>query len=249
MCDQAINGPKQVSMPQLCSLTKRAMVISPQPERVSDLLASLSAACFDLFCLHELDESLLGSLQPELIIYDALPFIAGEAFNLPEQKQTLLRNVVGTGIPLVVLLDEHMHSRREELDLNGSELLIWPSSVEETMNHIQKLLEKQASPVQLQDMLLYKDLKVDLKRMIVMQEDRRIDLTKTEYDLLVHFLSSDGSVQSRELLLDVIWGLHFYTSSNVVDVHIKSLRKKLEDSAVDPKYIVTVRSAGYRLAD
>lgn len=59
----------------------------------------------------------------------------------------------------------------------------------------------------------------------------------------------EGAVQTRELLLDVIWGLQFYVGSNVVDVHIKSLRKKLEDSAVDPKYIATVRGVGYRLAD
>ncbi len=85
--------------------------------------------------------------------------------------------------------------------------------------------------------------------MTVDRGGQRIDLTKTEYDLLLHFISSDGSVLTRESLLDTVWGLQFYGGSNLVDAHIKSLRKKLKDSAVAPKYIVTVRGAGYRLAD
>jgi two-component system alkaline phosphatase synthesis response regulator PhoP len=100
-----------------------------------------------------------------------------------------------------------------------------------------------------EDLRTFKDIQIDLRRMRVTRGGQRIELTKTEYDLLLHFVSSDGSVLSRENLLDTVWGMQFYGGSNVVDVHIKSLRKKLKDSAVSPRYIVTVRGAGYRLAD
>ncbi|MNE66545.1 Transcriptional regulatory protein WalR [compost metagenome] len=100
-----------------------------------------------------------------------------------------------------------------------------------------------------EDIRQFKDIRIDLKKMTVERAEQRIDLTKTEYDLLLHFVSSDGSVLSRESLLDTVWGLQFFGGSNLVDAHIKSLRKKLKDSAVSPKYIVTVRGAGYRLAD
>lgn len=251
MRDQAIDTAQLDIAPKLCSLTKRVMIVSPLPERVNGLLVSLSSACFDVFSLHEFEEGLLGSLKPELIIYDALPMLPGSAAGNEAltRHQTLLRNVINAQIPLVILLDEQAHSERDKLGLAGSELILWPADIAEAMNVINGLLERQTQSADLQNMLLYKDLRIDVKRMIVEQEGKRIELTKTEYDLLVHFITSDGSVQTRELLLDIIWGLQFYAGSNVVDVHIKSLRKKLNDSAVDPKYIVTVRGVGYRLAD
>nr|WP_237690582.1 winged helix-turn-helix domain-containing protein [Paenibacillus caui] len=85
--------------------------------------------------------------------------------------------------------------------------------------------------------------------MAVYRKGEQIDLTKTEYDLFVQLLESEGSVMTREDLLSAVWGTTFLGGSNVVDVHIKSLRKKLGDRAASPEYIATVRGAGYRLAD
>jgi len=254
MRDQALDSivPEQESALSLCSLTKRVMIVSPLPERVNSLFVALSNACFDVFCLHGLDEPLLRSLNPELIIYDALPLPQVELELDPlERDEVLLRNVINIGIPLVLLVAEDTMNDREQqsLELKGSQQLVWPVEVSEVLTSIDELLKRQSSSANLQHILLFKDLKIDMKRMIVTRDGDRIELTKTEYDLLLHFLTSDGSVQSREKLLDVIWGLQFYGGSNVVDVHIKSLRKKLEDSAVDPKYIATVRGVGYRVAD
>lgn len=253
MRDQALDSivPDQESTPLLCSLTKRVMIVSPLPERVNSLFVALSNACFDVFCLHGLDEPLLRSLKPELILYDGLPLSQLEPELEPlKRDEKLLRNVTSNGIPLIVLVDEQTETARDELlqQLKGSERLLWPAGVNEVLAAINELLKSQTA-ANLQHILLFKDLKIDMKRMIVTRDGERIELTKTEYDLLLHFLNSDGSVQSRELLLDAIWGLQFFGGSNVVDVHIKSLRKKLEDSAVDPKYIVTVRGVGYRVAD
>lgn len=245
--DQAIESAGDQ---QLCKLTKRVMIISPFPERVKQLFVSLSTACFDIFSLHEFNEDLLSSLKPELVIYDALPTTATESYtdNL-EKGHTLLGNVSSYHISLVILMDEQTYERREQLQLAGAEVMIWPSSVEQALERIHRLLENQSQFSKFDDLILFKDLKVNTRKMTVTKDNQRIELTKTEYDLLLHFLISEGAVQTRELLLDVIWGLQFYVGSNVVDVHIKSLRKKLEDSAVDPKYIATVRGVGYRLAD
>nr|WP_245339339.1 winged helix-turn-helix domain-containing protein [Paenibacillus shirakamiensis] len=85
--------------------------------------------------------------------------------------------------------------------------------------------------------------------MSVYRSGAKIELTKTEYDLLVKLLLSEGAVQTREDLLSDIWETSFLGGSNVVDVHIKSLRKKLGDRASEPSYITTVRGVGYRMAD
>ena len=85
--------------------------------------------------------------------------------------------------------------------------------------------------------------------MSLYQNGSKIELTKTEYELLVKLLEREGAVLSREDLLAEVWGTSFLGGSNIVDVHIKSLRKKLGDRAVNSKYIATVRGVGYRLAD
>ena len=73
----------------------------------------------------------------------------------------------------------------------------------------------------------------------------RVDLTKTEYDLLLFFLNSDGSVLTREALLDSVWGDRVYIEERTVDVHIRRLRLALEPSGL-ARLIETVRGGGYR---
>ncbi|MMZ65653.1 Alkaline phosphatase synthesis transcriptional regulatory protein PhoP [compost metagenome] len=96
---------------------------------------------------------------------------------------------------------------------------------------------------------VFKDIWIDQDRMTVQLSEQSISLTKTEYDLLLMLIEAQGRVISREQMMKEIWDTDFAGGSNVVDVHVKSLRKKLGDSASAPKYIATIRGAGYRLAD
>lgn len=236
----------------LCSLTQRVMIISPLPERVKSLLVALSAECFDVFSLHDFNKSMLQSLQPELLVYDAIPVLHSSGGNTLQAGTELLRSAEGQGVPVLVLLDQHSYDSRDVAALGAAELLVWPAKSEDALERINSMLtNKPAIAAHLinEDVRNFKDIRIDLKKMTVDRDGKRVDLTKTEYDLLLHFISSDGSVLSRESLLDTVWGLQFYGGSNLIDAHIKSLRKKLKDSAVAPKYIVTVRGAGYRLAD
>ncbi|MDQ6420153.1 response regulator transcription factor [Paenibacillus sp. LHD-117] len=241
----------------LCSLTKRVMLVSPLPDRVRSLLVTLSGDCFDVFSLHEFTGSLLPALQPELLVYDALPIANPGSGHTLQGGAELLQAANAHGVPVLVLLDREAYAGRGDAELAGAELLVWPSDPEEALARINQMLENRPSPSPVaaaaspvsEDTRSFKDIRIDFRRMTVARGGQRIDLTKTEYDLLLHFVTSDGSVLTRESLLEAVWGLQFYGGSNVVDVHIKSLRKKLKDSAVTPRYIVTVRGAGYRLAD
>lgn len=234
----------------LCTLTKRVMLISPLPERVRTLLVTLSGQCFDVFSLHEFRKEMLGALQPELLVYDALPLPLPSVGHTLEGGSELLDFAVQSGIPVLVLLDELSYREWAGSAPGGVELLVWPSDVREALERINGMLDaRPAAASSTEGVYAFKDIVLDSRKMTVLRGGARIDLTKTEYDLLLTFLSSDGSVYSRETLLDSVWGVHYYGGSNLVDVHIKSLRKKLRDSASDPQYIVTVRGAGYRLAD
>ena len=91
-----------------------------------------------------------------------------------------------------------------------------------------------------------KDLVLDLKRMTVSRGEEKIDLTKTEYVLLKELIRAEGKVLSRDNIMASVWGDEYFGGSNYVDVHVKTLRRKLGDDSRKPSYIATVRGVGYR---
>lgn len=86
-------------------------------------------------------------------------------------------------------------------------------------------------------------IKVDLDTHKVFIDDVEIDLSKTEFDLLKYFLSHEGKICSRNLLLDEVWGIDVYVEDRIVDTYVKKLRKYLKDKS---SYIKTVFGVGYR---
>jgi DNA-binding response OmpR family regulator len=91
------------------------------------------------------------------------------------------------------------------------------------------------------------DLTLDTKtRIATVGDDHRADLPTREFALLEYLMRHPGQVLSRQQLLDAVWGIDFDTDSNVVDVYVSYLRRKL-DSGEGPSVIETVRGAGYRV--
>ena len=74
-------------------------------------------------------------------------------------------------------------------------------------------------------------------------------LSRTEFNLLAAFLRSPGRVFERSQLLDAVWGSDVVVGDRTVDVHIKALRRKIEEAGGDPRVLETVRGVGYRLRD
>ena len=92
----------------------------------------------------------------------------------------------------------------------------------------------------------YKELTVDMKSRIVWENGRSVDLTLKEFELLRYLLENQGTVLSREKILEKIWGYEIYGETRTVDVHIRTLRQKLGDSG---SLIETVRGVGYRIGE
>jgi DNA-binding response OmpR family regulator len=95
--------------------------------------------------------------------------------------------------------------------------------------------------------LKHGDLQVDVDARIAKIGDREIDLTRTEFDLLVALLSGPRRVWSRDTLLRTVWGTEWVNDGHLVEVHMGNLRRKLGDDPRSGKYIRTVRGVGYRL--
>ncbi|MFF2481199.1 winged-helix domain-containing protein [Paenibacillus sp. NPDC058071] len=247
---QAYYGSDAEYMGEACSLTKRVMAVSAFPNRLHSLLRILTAECFDLFTLHELNKAFVSSLQPELVIYDATPHPLVNPDAVDAFRAALLQTAHLNHVPLLFLVGEQAVSAAHSLP-SGAEMIVWPRDPQEALHRINRMLQLRSaqSGTAVESGYTFKDLSIDMKKMAVYRGEERIDLTKTEYDLLLLFVASDGAVLTREAMFDAVWGSQFFGGSNVVDVHIKTLRKKLKDNAMAPKYIVTVRGAGYRLAD
>lgn len=92
------------------------------------------------------------------------------------------------------------------------------------------------------------DLEMDLLRREVTRAGQAVDLLPREFALLEHLLRRKGRVQTRTMLLEAVWDLHFDPQTNVVETHISRLRGKI-DKPFDKDLIETVRGAGYRIAE
>jgi len=91
-------------------------------------------------------------------------------------------------------------------------------------------------------------LRIDVGGRTVERDEREIELTRTEFDLLVELARRPGQVFTRDLLLDRVWGYDYLGDSRLVDVAVGRLRAKVEADPAAPELIVTVRGAGYKAA-
>ena len=92
------------------------------------------------------------------------------------------------------------------------------------------------------------DVHLDLDTRTVTRDSEPLDLTLKEFDLLRALMERAGRVASRQELMDEVWDPHWFGPTKTLDVHVSSLRKKLDDDPNEPRYIHTVRGVGFRFA-
>ena len=92
-------------------------------------------------------------------------------------------------------------------------------------------------------------LKIDTERHRITVSGKELELSPREYDLLVFLAVNKGFVFTREQLLEKVWGYDFAGDTRTVDVHIRWLRQKIEFDPSRPEKLITVRGAGYKLAE
>lgn len=130
------------------------------------------------------------------------------------------------------------------LDLGADDYITKPFEIEEVLARIRAFLRMRQLVRQdhSEHVLTYETLKVDVNRHEVYCEGNKIDLTRREFDLLVFFLENPERVLTRDQLVEHVWGFDYFGDTNVVDVYVRYVRKKLTGS-----WIQTVRGVGYML--
>ena len=180
-----------------------------------------------------------GKNNPDLIILDLmLPDISGL-----DVCKKIKNNPVSEKTPILMLT-----AKGEEVDrilgfeLGADDYLVKPFSLRELTLRVAALLKRNV-PVESDENIKLGDLNIDLAAHRVFIETSEVTLTAKEFDLLVHFARHNGRVQTRDYLLEQIWGYSSDVTTRTVDTHIKRLRSKIGSFGT---YIETVRSIGYR---
>ena len=140
------------------------------------------------------------------------------------------------------------------LEVGADDYVTKPFSIRELMARIKALFRRveamQQPPDKLQqNTLQFGDLCMDLLKHRVTVDDRDIDLTAKEFELLSQFIHHPGRVYSRSQLLDTVWGYGHDGYEHTVNSHINRLRRKLEKDPNTPEYILTVWGVGYKFND
>lgn len=130
------------------------------------------------------------------------------------------------------------------LDAGADDYITKPFGMMALISRIKAVLRRYEKTKESSEILELGNLKVDISKHSVFVKDRQIFLTVKEFDLLTLLLQNHGKVMTREQILDSVWKIDVDIESRTVDVHIKTLRQKLEDAG---ELIETVRGVGYKI--
>jgi len=183
---------------------------------------------------------LARSWFPDLVILDLmLPGIDG--------LEVCNRLRARSSVPILILTaKETTQDRVEGLDAGADDYLVKPFELDELQARVRALLRR--TQTDRATVLLFADLALDTSTRTAIRNNRQIQLTAKEYDLLDLFMRHPRQVLTRELIFDRVWGYDFGGESNVLDVYIRYLRQKLEVGD-EIRLIHTVRGVGYVLRE
>jgi DNA-binding response OmpR family regulator len=181
--------------------------------------------------------------RPSLVILDLmLPGMDGK-----DICRALKSNPLTRSIPILMLT-----AKTEEVDrvigfeLGADDYVTKPFSPRELVLRVKAILRRKEAPDEREKIIQAGDLLVDMDRHQVSVKKKLISLTSTEFKLLVELVTNKGRVQTRERLLDKVWGYTYEGYARTVDTHIRRLREKLGPSG---DYIETIRGVGYRFRE
>lgn len=223
------------------------ILVADDEEDVLNLVATnLKAAGFDLLKAYDGVTALekARANRPALIILDLmLPGMTGL-----EVCRALKEDSRMAEIPVIMLTAKAAETDRiAGLELGADDYITKPFSPRELVLRVKSVLRRAAGAAsEAKDVIAVGPLEIDRSRHQVRVNQKEVELTATEYKLILLLLERRGRVQSRDTLLNEVWGYESLIDTRTVDTHVRRLREKL---GVAADCIETVRGFGYRVAD
>lgn len=181
--------------------------------------------------------------RPDLVVLD---------LGLPDRDGLdVIRDARRTGsLPIIILTARGEETDRiVGLELGADDYMVKPFSPGELVARVRAVLRRGAGMASPDVALVFDDLVIDIPRMRVQRDGTAIDLTATEFQVLVTLAREPGRVFTRAQLLDAVHGVMIEAYERAIDAHIKNIRRKLEPDTSRPRYILTVHGVGYRFTD
>jgi heavy metal response regulator len=217
----------------------RILVVEDEPKVASFVERGLTAEQYTVEVVHDGEAALqrLGVGDYDLVVLDVL---------LPKRDGLSVLETLrarGSGIPVLLLTArDTVADKVAGLDRGADDYLTKPFAFEELLARVRALLRRGAPAAA--SVLTVGDLSLNPATREVRRGGRRIELTAKEYALLEFFLRRRGQVLSRPIIAQHVWGVDFDTFTNVIDVYVNYLRRKI-DTDGEPKLLHTVRGVGY----
>lgn len=219
------------------------MIVEDEESLALMLKYNLQKEGYDVIC-ESRGNKVLASVEknhPSLILLDwMLPEMSGvEICKLIRSKPDV------KNIPIIMLTAKgEEEDKIKGLSAGADDYVTKPFSIPELLARVKTNLRRAPEPT-LDKELVFEDIRMDLSGKKAYRGDNYIHLGPTEFRLLKTLLEAPGKVFSREYLLKTVWGDNIYVESRTVDVHIRRLRKSLNDFG--PDFIRTVRATGYSM--
>ena len=218
------------------------LIVDDEPDVVDLLVFNLQKAGFKTVTAADGNVALqkVRTEMPALIVLDLmLPGLNGT-----EVCRQLKANPKTAGIPILMLTAKAEEvDRIVGLELGAEDYLTKPFSPRELILRIKTILRRSAGTPVASEVIKLNDLVVDIAKHEVTFKGKPIELTATEFKLLVLLLERRGRVQTRDVLLTDVWGYEGDVDTRTVDTHVRRLREKLGKAA---DWIETIRGVGYR---
>ena len=224
---------------------KTILVVDDEPQIVQVVRDYLEHGGFTVVTAAEGSTALrvAATQHPDLVILDlALPGIDGL-----DVTRSLRRN--GT-VPIIMLTARTDESDKlVGLELGADDYLTKPFSPKELVARVRSVLRRSEAARAPADVVRVGEVELNLPSMELRIGGRTIELTPTEFQLLVTMARQPGRVFSRAQLLHAVHGVAFDSYERAIDAHVKNLRRKIEPDPHSPRYLLTVFGVGYRFAD
>jgi DNA-binding response OmpR family regulator len=220
----------------------RVFIIANGREQAEQLRTELAQKELDCFIVPYKDgaiEQITGQSHGVMLLDMDEATTASEGWEVAQKMRREMN------IPLIALISrEKLHG----LDLNYSidDFVVKPWQANEVAARIKRILMQKGS-MESEDAIRCGDLVIDSAKCEVLLGGKPIILTFKEYELLRFLANNKGKAFTRDVLLDKVWGWDYYGGDRTVDVHIRRLRSKIEDST--HVFIETVRNIGYKFKD
>ena len=220
------------------------LLVDDETDLLTLLRYNLERAGLEVLAAPDGEEALtiVSERRVDLVLLDwMMPHMSGI-----EVCRQLRRKPATRNIPIIILTARAEEADRiRGLETGADDYVSKPFSTDELVARIRAVLRR-VRPALAGERLAFGDIEMNLAAHRVTRGGRSVRLGPTEYRLLRHLLEHPGRVFSRDQLIDAVWGHDIYVDTRTVDVHIRRLRKALNDGG-QADVIRTVRSAGYGL--